>query len=694
MSTIWLRDFKGGLDARRMPEALPGGCAILAVDGHITRGGEFEQRAAFVEEYTLPAGQTVGLGVSATSLVVFGHVAPPAMPRGVAYQRLQHPDGATALHRVLSTDLYAGKIYAVGEFVDGTIWHFYDGARIADWQDGRARASFDVVGGGIQPAAPATGSFTVAGGSAGSGNRFAVSVNGVPLHVGTVQHTGNNTSTAQAIAAAINAAVTTPDYTAAATSAAVLISSAALNDSANGLSIEVTTTGDAAVSGAGTLSGGSGPRPSELTELTVGGVPVIAEPVEWRVNNAATAQAIAEAINAYSSNPDYTAIAVGTRVNILAAGAGTAGNGAAVTPTVARGLVVTPSSGIVLAHGAALSGGGYQAGTFAKTVGSKVYVAAVSALVFSGVKAPTGFATSNNGAGFIDMSTEAAGTETLIAIAKYLQYIVVFSGRVILIWFVDPDPANNKSAQTLSNMGTISPRSVTQFGDNDLFFLDESGVRSLRARDASNAASTSDVGIPVDPLVVAKLRTLTARERSEVVGLIEPSDGRFWLVFPDEIFVFSFFTGSKISAWSTYLPAANGQRFLVNDAQVFKRNVVLRSGDKIYSYGGLGNQPQYDNTEPELWTPYMDAEMPAADKVFEGIDVACVGVWTVSVGLDPTNTKASEKVSTVTRTTYSLPRVGYQARGTHISLRFKGSGGGYKKVAAAAVHFKVANGGG
>jgi len=688
MSTIWLRDFKGGLDARRMPELLPGGCAIRAVDGHITRGGEFEQRAEFVEEYNLPAGSTVGLAASATSLVVFGHNAAPTMPKGVAYQRLQHPDGATALNRVLSTDLFAGKIYAAGEFVDGTIYHFYDGARISDWQDGRARASFSVVGGGIQAATPATGSFTVAGGSAGTGNRFSVSINGVPLHVGTVQHTGNNTTTAAAIAAAINAVTSAPDYTAISTGAAVLISSAAFDDTANGLSISVAVTGDAAVSGVGALSGGAGPLPSQLSDLTVNGVSIIGEPVDWRTSNALTAQAIAEAINGYSSSPEYVATAVGSRVNILAAGPGAAANGYAVVTSVLRGLVVTPSSGIVLANGAALSAGAYQSGTFAKTVGSKVYVAASSSLVFSGVRAPTGFNTTGNvGAGFIDMSTEAAGSETLLAIAKYLQYIVVFSSRVIQIWFVDPDPANNKAAQALYNMGTISPRSVTQFGDNDLFFLDESGVRSLRARDASNAASTSDVGIPIDPLVVAKLRALTAKQRSEVIGLIEPSDGRFWLVFADEIFVFSFFTGSKISAWSTYKPTAGGAPLVIDSAQVFKRNVVLRSGDKIYSYGGFGSTPQYDATEPELWTPYLDAETPAVDKVFSAIDVACVGSWTVSAALDPTNLKAVEKVAVIDGTTYALPRVGYGARSTHISLRFKGNGAGYKKIGAAAVHF-------
>ena len=109
MGTIWVREFTGGLDTRRMPATTSGGVLIKAVDGHINRGGEFEKRAAFVHKYRLPANVTKGLAAGKSGLFVFGDAAPPTMPSGVTYQRLQHPDGSTALSRVLSYDLYAGK---------------------------------------------------------------------------------------------------------------------------------------------------------------------------------------------------------------------------------------------------------------------------------------------------------------------------------------------------------------------------------------------------------------------------------------------------------------------------------------------------------------------------------------------------------------------------------------------------------
>jgi hypothetical protein len=577
MGTIWLKDIKGGLDTRRMSETLSGGSAIRAQDGHVNRGGEFEQRAAFVKAYDLPAGMTVGLANNVSGLFVFGSVfeGSIAVPKGVTYQRLQHPDGVTAIFRILSFDLFATKIYVVAEFTDGMVYHFYDGVRVTDWQDGRARLSFQVTGGAVS---------------------------------------------------------------------------------------------------------------SQLVDLTVNGVSIILAPINWTTDNATTAAAIAAAINNYASRPDFTATVVGDKINLLAVDPGVTSNGFPVVFTLLNGFSVSPNGG-VLADGLA-PGVVFQSGTFAKTIGSKVYVTSGPDLNFSGVLIPTGFQTTNVGAGFIDMSTQAAGSEALQAAAEYRTFIAIFAERTTQIWYFDPNPALNAKQQVLKNIGTLSPRSVVQFGDSDLFFLDESGVRSLQARYASTAAATTDIGVAVDTLIVGKLRPLTTLQRSKLVGLIEPTDGRFWLVFPDEIFVFSQFIGSKISAWSTYTPSVNNVAFNVDEAIVFKKKVYLRSGDKIYVYGGLGSSLTYDSTSPQLWLPYLDAETPTKDKNFKTIDVACEGEWTVTAGLDPTNINASDKIATVRATTYNGEGIPFEAKSTHVSLRFQGVGIGPRKIGAAAINYE------
>lgn len=572
MPSIWIKEFTGGLDTRRMAETTSGGVLIVAQDGHITRGGEFETRAAFVPFATLPAGATKGLAATSAGLLTFGHAAAPTMPASVSYQRLQHPS-ALALVAVPSYVLYSGKVYAVGEFADGSILHFYDAARVEDWYDGRARASFDVTG-------------------------------------------GNASS------------------------------------------------------------------PSQITALTVNGVAIIGSAVSWTTDNATTATAVANAINAHTSTPEYTATAVGTRVNIIAAaGTGTTPNGFTVTATLTAGFTISPTSGITMSGGSAAADT-YEPGTFVLTFGAKVYALSGPILHFSGLAAPTQWTTDATGAGFVDMSSQSSGSEQLLAVAPYQGSLAVFSEASIQVEYIDPDPANNRLSQVLKNTGTVSGRSVTQFGDSDLFYCAESGVRSVRARDASNSASTTDLGVPIDDLVAAHLSTLSETERAGIIGLIEPRSGRFWLIVKDTIYVLSYFPSAKVSAWSTYKPGFN-----VEYAAIFNRKVYLRSGDDIYVYGGTGAQLTYDTSVVAIARlPFLDANKPWEAKKWEGVDAAVVGQWELRLHMEPTDADAYDTTAIMTETTFTRGRFPVNGMSTHISPEFRSSGG-YAKLSSAVIHY-------
>jgi hypothetical protein len=689
MGNVWVKEFTGGLDARRMDETTAGGVLVVASNGHVTRGGEFEKRAAFVPEYALPVG-TVGMAQGKASVYVFGSGAAPVVPSGITYQRLQHPDSVTDLTAILSADLYAGLLYVVGEFADGGVYHYYDGARVTDWYDGRARASFDVTGGSVAAAVAATGYFEVTGGVGGD-TITGITINGVNLINAPVAWVTSNTVTAAAIATAINGYSSSPDYTAVAAGVGVTITAVTPGSTINGRSIVRTVTGTFATGNALVMNGGADTITSTLADLMVDGVSITGAPVPWAVSNEATASDIATTINAFSSAPEYTAVATGAQVSIVATLAGSAANGRAVAFTLQDGFTVDPAATTLL--GGSETVNTYQPGTFVKTIGKKVYSVSGPNMHFSGIAAPTKWTTDAVGAGFIDMSSETSGAEELIALAKYQQYVAVFAERVIQTWYVDPDPALYRQVQVLNNTGTISPQSVTQFGDSDLFYLDESGLRSLRARDASNAASTNDIGVPVDPLIIAKLAAIDIDERRDIIGLIEPRDGRFWLIVKDTIFVFSFFNGAKVSAWSTYdasVTDANGVTtvFDVSNAIVYKRRVYLRSGDTIYVYGGLPATIEYDGTIAEAWLPYLDANAPTKSKTFTGIDAAVRGEWSVALAMDPTDTNAEDHVATVTETTYNSPRIGSLGKSTHVSARFRTTGAAYARLGAAVIHYE------
>lgn len=566
MSTIWIKEFVGGLDTRRIVPTTPGGVLLRASDGHITRGGEFEKRAKFEAVYELPAG-TVGLAVDDTGLVVFGSATDPGVPTGVSYKRLQN--STKTLVRVPSNDLYDGDIYSVAVYDDGTISHFLDETIIADWFDGRARFAFDITGGG-------------------SGS---------------------------------------------------------------------------------------------VDSITVGGIEVLNTPVSWSTDTATTAAAVAAQVNSYSSSPEYTAVAVGNRVTITASAAGTTANGLAVVVTTTT-ITVSPSTG-TMANGAD-SGSTFQPGEFVKTYIGKEFALSSKLVHFSGLDQPEKWTTDYTGAGFVDMSRQARIEGDLVALAEYQQYLAIFASDVILIYFFDPDPDLTRKSQVLRNTGTEYPNSVSQFGDADVFYLHQSGIRSLRARDSGNAAATTDIGIPIDSVVQEAIAGLTGNAVYRVFGLTEPKDGRFWLIMDNQIFVFSYFPGSKVSAWTRYYPG-----FSIDAAVVYNRKVWVRSGDTIYVYGGQTNTLEYDATEAECWLPYLDADTPSILKMISGVDAAGIGVWEVRVGCDPDDENASDTIAYVQNTTYNRGMISGYASSTHFSLRFRSKGTGPATLGAAALHYEI-----
>ena len=449
MATIWVREFTGGLDVRRLAETSPGGTLIRARDCHINRGGEIEQRADFIHLYDAPTSSTVGLASDRNGLVVFGHVAtgPTDLPDFIRYEQLEHPTGE-ALVSVTHTTLFEGRVQAIGHFADGSSYLFDGGLRTDD--------------------------------SAAPPNR------------------------------------------------------------------------------------------------------------------------------ANSENP--------------------------------QSLLT------------------YQ---------EKLFAGAGPVLFFSAISDPRDFGT-GAGSGFIDMSTHARGSDQITALVRYQQFAAIFSRRTIQIWFLDPDPSLSRQVQVLTNTGASTANSIIEFGDSDVFYVDQSGIRSLRARDSSNNAFTTDIGSPIDALVVQALCDCPDGT-PPVTTVVDPQDGRVWLAFGETIFVFSYFPGSQVSAWSEYRPG-----FRVDDLVEFEDRIYARSRDSFYVYGSRTGPYQYsEETEAEAWLPYLDAERPSQAKLLHSVDVACRGTWELRLATEPENLLASDLVGRVTGTTFSHMRVPIEGQATHLSLRAK-----------------------
>ncbi len=316
------------------------------------------------------------------------------------------------------------------------------------------------------------------------------------------------------------------------------------------------------------------------------------------------------------------------------------------------------------------------------TLGQKMYAGAQPVLFFSAVGDPTKWST-GTGSGYVDTSNAFGGSENIKALGVYQGKLAVFSRKTIQIWAVDPDPAQNSLIQILPNIGALASGSVVNFGDSDLFFLSDSGVRSLRARDSSNNAATTDIGTPIDPLLALVVRDdvdLALRAKA----VVDPRDGRYWLILDDLVYVFTYFPGSKISAWTNYVLPVVCTEVATLDGRVWMRG----ADDQLYLYGGLDGATYGDTYDVIAELPLLDADRPVTFKQFIGFDISCRGQWSVDFGTLPDNPAARSRVAIVDKPTYAMERIGMEGVGTHAGFLLSHRGPGRAAVAAMIVHFQ------
>jgi len=694
MSYLLITDFIAGLDTRKSRFTAAPGSLRLARNVHLTRGAEIEVRKKFVPVYNLPAGQTKGCTTVRGQIFVFGHATGLVVPAGVNYQQLAAP-GGPALVRVLSTDNFNGKIYAVAEYSDGSIYHFYDGVRVTDWDDIANSVA------GVQALATLLAKRVDA-----INEVMAVATNNTIVVTAAAPGVPFNYTASVANGGAVNDQSLTPTLS------------------------QASVPGVAAVAAtcSFTITGGSdGQGVNQITSIVVGGLALLNVPMDWVSSNNATASAIASHINTNMPGAQWTASASGAVVTFTARDMGTAYNGKALTVGVSGDVsvvIATPSVGgvnpvagtaqvVTFTIGGTFEGldvfnitintttvtaRGNASGTgqFVRTLGQKMYATNSSLMHFSGFVGtpgtpdPTQWDTATTGAGFINMSTQDGGSADLTGLAVYQNRMAVFSRRNVQIWTVDPDESQNKQDQVLSGLGTKSPRTLAAFGDLDVFFLSESGVRSLRARDASNMASADDVGSPIDGELLAYMNYLDEALVTQAVAVAEPFEGRYLLAIGPTIYVFSHFPGAKVSAWTTYSLDEIAPNAVVTDWAVSYSSLIARVGDQLCLYGGQSGQEYATNDEfeYEVQLPFLDAGQPGQTKNIHGVDLGVEGIWTVFLALDPQQPDVKEIIAKVEGSTYgSWGTNSAVGQSTHFSLTLKNKARGYARLANLMIHF-------
>lgn len=682
MAYLDIRDFRYGMDRRRERVAGTPGTLWTLENGHITRGGDIENCLRFVPRYTLPAG-THGCYALNRQLYVFGSADLAAtVPLGTLYQRLQSPDGG-AMTRVVDVKGFAGKLYVIADFDDGGRFHFYNGARVTDW-DAIATAAADFTSLAHFLAERVGGDSAIAATATDNVITIEALVPGVPFTISAAAANNGGTNDQTAV-------VATPQP-------------------------NVVAVAEVQASFAITVTGGSN---GTVSSVLAGGTELMNRAVTWNASDGVTAERIAQSINSRSTITGYLAMAAGGVVTVSAApGTGATPNGTAVTLTTDGDIAISADD--VLAGGvtavdavAQVStvtfGGTLDAGDlFTVTLNDVDYVATLMAsgmgrslyVDFQRVWSPAGSllrycklsdptvwnpAAEGSDAGFINVAEDAEGSQNIVVVQRYSAYAAVYCETCTVLYTLDTDPENFSKFMVVDNITTTAPRSAIRYGNNDVFHLDPTGIRSMRALNYTNAPYVDDVGNALDPFLLAYADSLTECQRRSAVAIIEPKNGRFWMALGDRIFVLSFFPGGKISAWSYY---ATG--FPVSDFAKIDRRVYARSGDTIYLYGGLSGaeQPGDDELVTTVELPFLGANAPATRKGLYGFDAALANEWAVEALPDPNREDKMIPIGVVRGTTYNAGDIALPGQAQLVALKFICRRRGRRAISMAQIHFE------
>ena len=288
----------------------------------------------------------------------------------------------------------------------------------------------------------------------------------------------------------------------------------------------------------------------------------------------------------------------------------------------------------------------------------------------------------SSGAGFLNIANEAEGSERLVGAGTYIRQAAVFSRRNIRVYDMDTDATKIILSQPIDNSGSLSARSILGYGTTDLFYLDEPGIRSLRANYSSQAPFVNDIGVAIDPFVRAHLDTLSSDVIKRSCAVVEPLDGRFWLALGERIYVLSYFPGSQISAWSYLDPG-----FTVSDFARSYNQLYVRGGDTIYLYGGADNAtyPNANETIAQVDLPFISSTPPKMSNLI-GFDLAAEGEWLVHALVDPNNENIYQSIGTVDGITYGETDIAFPAYTSHVAFSMTCSTAGSAKISNLTIH--------
>lgn len=250
--------------------------------------------------------------------------------------------------------------------------------------------------------------------------------------------------------------------------------------------------------------------------------------------------------------------------------------------------------------------------------------------------------TTASDAGFLPVSLQQDTTSSPTAVGTFEDALVVFFSDGSQVWDVAVDPSATQIRRRLNGVGTTHAQSLAAFY-RDLVFASPFGVRSMSVQEVVNRFDETDVGVPVDALVVPAQKTHIAAAAAPVLGAWIPQFGQYWVVYDDgaggsRVYAYSFSRSSKLACWSEYTFPIRISALATLDGKVF-----VRDATSLYEL----DPEQYSDSgapiEVDVQMAFQDAKSPGVEKQFWGADFVFSGTATITYLYDPRD-KAKESV--------------------------------------------------
>lgn len=231
----------------------------------------------------------------------------------------------------------------------------------------------------------------------------------------------------------------------------------------------------------------------------------------------------------------------------------------------------------------------------------------------------SGFVLSTGTAGTLDIAEIwPAGADEIIALAAHNGFLIVFGRRQILIYANAQDPAGLQLQDTITGVGCFARDSVVATG-SDVYFLSDSGVKSLSRVIQEKSSPMRDISANVRDDVVAAMALETA---AGIKATHSDKEGFYLITFPVTGVTYCFDLrmllpngASRATTWDGSVPTAF----------CYKQNKDLLFG-KI---GYVGKYDTYlDNTDTYVmryYTNYFDFGVPTALKIMKKVGITTIG---------------------------------------------------------------------